>query len=80
MTWNYRVIKRTYPDGTEIFAIHEVYYNEDGEPKRIDATGSFAALLQHEIDHTNGVLAIQEAVAENALMTREEWIRIGRPE
>ncbi len=25
------MIKRIYPDGTEIFAIHEVYYNEDGE-------------------------------------------------
>jgi hypothetical protein len=31
MTWNYRVIKRTYPDGTVTFTVHEVFYNEDGK-------------------------------------------------
>ena len=28
MTWNHRVLR--YEDGT--FGIHEVYYNDDGEP------------------------------------------------
>ena len=32
MFWNYRVIKKIHDDGTEIFAIHEVYYNEDEKP------------------------------------------------
>ena len=31
MFWNYRVIKRTHDDSTEIFAIHEVYYDDDGK-------------------------------------------------
>ena len=26
MSWNYRIIKRTYPNSVEIYAIHEVYY------------------------------------------------------
>lgn len=29
MSWNYRVIKQAYDD-EDYFAIHEVYYNEDG--------------------------------------------------
>ena len=37
MSWNYRVIKRTYEDGTEISAIHEVYYNDDGDPDMVTA-------------------------------------------
>jgi len=37
MTWNYRIIQTNYkPDGFDdeytAYAIHEVYYNEDGEP------------------------------------------------
>ena len=30
--WNYRVIKRKYGIGCTIYAIHEVYYTEDGVP------------------------------------------------
>lgn len=26
--WNYRVVKRTWDNGTVIFAIHEAYYDE----------------------------------------------------
>ena len=32
--------------------------NEHAEPVRIDATGWYARILQHEIDHLNGVLYI----------------------
>lgn len=31
MTWNYRVVKKKY-NGTDIYSIHEVFYNEAGEP------------------------------------------------
>ena len=34
MTWNYRVVKSVI-NGEESYAIHEAYYNEDGEPKSI---------------------------------------------
>jgi len=34
MTWNHRVVRRTYPnthmDDSILYEIHEVYYNEDG--------------------------------------------------
>lgn len=32
MTWNYRILRRFTPKGEEFFAIHEVYYHEDGTP------------------------------------------------
>jgi len=31
--------------------------------------------LQHEIDHLNGILAIDRAIDRNSLCTREEYIR-----
>lgn len=30
MSWNHRVMRTTQPDGTFAFAIHEVYYDDDG--------------------------------------------------
>jgi len=33
MTWDHRIIKRTYPDAADtpvLYGIHEVYYNADG--------------------------------------------------
>ena len=30
MTWNHRVVKRTYPNGDVSFGIHEVYYDDNG--------------------------------------------------
>ena len=34
------------------------YLDLDGKPQEIEATGLLATCLQHEIDHTNGVLFI----------------------
>jgi len=31
MSWNYRVIRHEEPDGSTALAIHEVYYDLDGE-------------------------------------------------
>ncbi len=31
MTWNHRVVKKTYPSGEESYGIHEVFYNKKGE-------------------------------------------------
>jgi hypothetical protein len=33
VSWNYRVLKMADSDGTEMWAVHEVYYNEDGTIK-----------------------------------------------
>ena len=34
MTWNYRVVKKTY-EGETLFGIHEVYYDSDGKPDMV---------------------------------------------
>ena len=34
MTWNYRVVKKTYM-GDTLFGIHEVYYDDDGNPDMV---------------------------------------------
>jgi peptide deformylase len=48
---------------------------EDGTERRIEATGALSELLQHEIDHLDGVLAIDRALDRNSLSTREEHLR-----
>ena len=39
-------------------AVRVKYLDLDGAPREIEATGLLATCLQHEIDHTNGVLFI----------------------
>jgi len=39
-------------------AVKVKYLDRDGKPHEIEATGLLATCLQHEIDHTNGVLFI----------------------
>jgi len=34
MSWNYRLIKRAH-EGREFYAIHEVYYNDNGVPESV---------------------------------------------
>ena len=49
------------------------YQDEAGTARMLDARGPFAELLQHEMDHLDGVLAIDRALYRNSLCTREEW-------
>jgi peptide deformylase len=49
------------------------FQDEAGEVEHIEATGAFSELLQHEMDHLDGVLAIDRALDRNSLCTREEW-------
>lgn len=37
MTWNYRVVRRKYPDGEVLYQMHEVYYDNDGNPDGVSA-------------------------------------------
>jgi peptide deformylase len=55
------------------------YRNEHGAEHRLEAEGDLAELLQHEIDHLDGILAVDQAVAPGALCTRSEWERRFRP-
>lgn len=55
------------------------YLDERDQPQKLDASGAFSELLQHEIDHLDGVLAIDRAVDRNSFCTREEWRRRHAP-
>ena len=56
-------------------AVTVSYDDEHGARRRIDADGALSELLQHEIDHLDGVLATQRAIDPTALCTRAEWQR-----
>jgi peptide deformylase len=51
------------------------YQDERGEPQIIEASGAFSELLQHELDHLDGVLAVDRAIDRNSFCTREEYLR-----
>jgi peptide deformylase len=46
-----------------------------GESCTLEATGKLSELLQHEMDHLDGILAIDRAMGPNGLATREEYER-----
>jgi peptide deformylase len=51
------------------------YEDQDGNVRRMEAAGALSELLQHEIDHLDGILAIDRALDRNSLCTREEYVR-----
>ena len=55
------------------------YETEEGA-KTVEASGALAELLQHEMDHLDGVLAVDRAIDRNSFCTREEWERRYRGE
>jgi peptide deformylase len=56
-------------------AVRVRYWNEVGEAVVLEAQGPFAELLQHEIDHLDGILAVDRALDRESLCTREEYLR-----
>jgi peptide deformylase len=56
-------------------AVRVRYADEAGAVARIEARGGFSELLQHEIDHLDGVLAVDRALDRESLCTREEYLR-----
>lgn len=51
------------------------YQDLSGRAHTIEAEGSLAELLQHEIDHLDGVLAVDRASGLDPFSLREEWQR-----
>jgi peptide deformylase len=51
------------------------YQSVSGEWQELEASGALSELIQHEMDHLDGVLAIDRALPGNSLATREEWVR-----
>ncbi|MBL8174865.1 MAG: peptide deformylase [Bryobacterales bacterium] len=56
------------------------YRDEANIPRTLQASGVLAELIQHEMDHLDGILAVDRALDRNSFMTREEWLRQGRPQ
>jgi peptide deformylase len=55
--------------------VRVAYAGEDGAPRSLEASGPLSELLQHEMDHLDGVLAVDRAMDRDSLATREEWVR-----
>ncbi|HTY58690.1 MAG TPA: peptide deformylase, partial [Bacteroidota bacterium] len=48
------------------------YRDTEGKEHLLKARGSLAELLQHEIDHVNGVLALDRAVDSKHIVYKSE--------
>jgi peptide deformylase len=53
--------------------IEVVYQDLSGRRRGINAEGELAELLQHEIDHLDGVLCLDRPTGHNAFSFVEEW-------
>jgi peptide deformylase len=51
------------------------YQDEEGRPHVLEAEGALAELLQHEVDHLDGVLAIERAKDNRSFCLRGEFVR-----
>jgi peptide deformylase len=46
-----------------------------GESQEVELEGDRAELLQHEIDHLDGILAVDRAIDRDSYCTRAEYER-----
>lgn len=51
------------------------YMDQAGQTQKLSASGALSELVQHEIDHLNGTLAVDRAIDRNSFCTREEFAR-----
>ena len=51
------------------------FLDSAGNLRKLKAGGAFSELIQHEMDHLDGILAVDRALDNNSLCTREEWLR-----
>lgn len=56
------------------------YLDESGTRRKINATAALSELLQHEIDHLNGVLAIDRAIDSKHIILRSEFEKLAHQE
>ena len=51
------------------------YLDESGQQQTITAQGDLSELLQHEIDHLDGILATDRAIDERSFASRSEVLK-----
>ena len=52
------------------------YTGEYGGAQMLAASGALSELIQHEMDHLDGILAVDRAIGPNGLATRQQWERM----
>ncbi len=57
------------------YQIEMTYQDMAGRRQKIKVAGPIAELLQHEIDHLDGVLSVDRPTGRNAFSLRAEWDR-----
>lgn len=65
------IVKR--PETISVQAI-----NENGEKFELETSGLLARIIQHEIDHLNGICFIDKITDTKKLLGREEYIKFGK--
>lgn len=68
-------IPGVYLDVRRPEAIQVTYKDEQGRPQALSASGLLARVIQHEVDHLNGVLFIDRV--ENAIALNQELSKHG---
>ena len=58
------------------YSIMVSFRDESGKARKLKAHGALAELLQHEIDHVNGILAIDRAVDSKHIILRTEYEKL----
>lgn len=53
-------------------------YGLDGKPFSVTASGLLAKVLQHEIDHLDGILCIDRFMDTKKIMHREEFVKTNK--
>lgn len=60
------------------YSVTVSFQDADGSRKQMMATGAFAELLQHEIDHVHGILAIDRAIDTRHIILRSEFNKLSQ--
>ena len=58
------------------YSIMVSFRDESGKGRKLKAHGALSELLQHEIDHVNGILAIDRAVNSKHIILRTEYEKL----
>lgn len=58
------------------YSIVVSFLDEQGKRKQLSAEGALSELLQHEIDHLNGILAIDRALDTKHIILRSEYEKL----
>lgn len=64
---------------TRAYQVTLSYQDLQGKPHTMSLEGPLAELVQHEIDHLDGILAVDRASGLDPFAYREEWEKIHEP-